>query len=524
MDRTPASPSLQVYTSDVLLFLCTLISLAFRTYRQSIALSWNDESGAHEIGREEWGARASSAAPLPLDERTCEGLPLPHNSKFGFPTTGGSESFAAPPLPENDDHDDHDEVDESLASFEVAMPVNVASDPLLILAERLTLEEKLSTAVNWLSLVSNCLTYSLRPSQVLYTFLFTNGDFVLFVTSYSNRYRQMGPSSHLHPQQPPDAPLAPSSLRPQRQHAALLRETGASALQSSRSQSVGSEVDASANSLHGRYAGNEAQLQDRGDVAAVAVPLPSHAPLPASAKHGPRHRENAQYGALQRRVVGAGAADLVADSPHPVSPKSHAFRVGRLLPRLHYHASRCVAFAQTQLSWLLVLNALLTSTLVVFYLHHLFFGLGTLFGYLAAVASVFLCGMEMGCIAVRLRRRKVCGRGGGGCGTDTDDLDDCGSAPTTGRDPRCSSVPMRDATGRGGETAEWDPSSSGLQGPCWAFLGEHLSATACSLLYLWMLLEEGDALWSSHVALMRWYVGTCALMTLSLLKCLRAFL
>ncbi|CAJ1035953.1 hypothetical protein Q4I32_007272 [Leishmania shawi] len=52
-------------------------------------------------------------------------------------------------------------------------------------------------AVDWLSLVSYCLTYFLRSSQVLYTFLFTNGHLVFFVTSHSRSYLHPHPSSLL---------------------------------------------------------------------------------------------------------------------------------------------------------------------------------------------------------------------------------------------------------------------------------------------------------------------------------------
>lgn len=56
------------------------------------------------------------------------------------------------------------------------------ADPLIALLT-LPLELRLSALGNWLSVVSNCLTYYLRPSQVLYTFLFCNADFFLFLGS-----------------------------------------------------------------------------------------------------------------------------------------------------------------------------------------------------------------------------------------------------------------------------------------------------------------------------------------------------
>ncbi|AYU82848.1 hypothetical protein LdCL_350009800 [Leishmania donovani] len=83
-----------------------------------------------------------------------------------------------------------------------------AEDPLLILLNRLPLEKKLFIAVNWLSLVSTCLTYFLRPSQVLYTFIFTSGHSVLHTAPHSRRY--------LHPR-----PDSLSTRRPSALHASL---------------------------------------------------------------------------------------------------------------------------------------------------------------------------------------------------------------------------------------------------------------------------------------------------------------
>lgn len=125
---------------------------------------------------------------------------------------------------------------------------------------------------------------------------------------------------------------------------------------------------------------------------------------------------------------------------------------------------------------------------------------------------------------VRLRRLQRRWRRGGARNNSDSEADQCdeGGVATlsTARDPRRSPLPTRSESDTGGDAADRDP-SSGIDGPCWAFVGEHLSAAACSLLYIWMLLEEGDVLWSSHVNLMRWYVCSCALMLLSLLKCLR---
>ncbi|KAL7710707.1 hypothetical protein N2W54_006575 [Lotmaria passim] len=488
MDRTPASHALHVYVSDVILLLATLVSLTFRAYRQGFdTISEIDDNN---VGRSERinssTVDVTSAHPLWADTQPRERGQLQRQRV----------AFSSPDVVP-DTGDSSDGADSVAAAAEAVLPTNVAADPLLILAERLTLEEKLSTAVNWLSLVSNCLTYFLRPSQVLYTFLFTNGDFVLFVTSYSNRYQRLHPAAQLRFGPLPDASTAAAAV--------------AAPAPASLVHGLGSKCGTNAHSVRSHHAD--------GDAAAVCVPPPKRSPFPANVQAGPRYRESVSQHGLQRSTAG-GATDMHS----PSETKSQAFPLGRPIPQLRYCASRCIAFAQTQLSWLLFLNALLTSTLFVFHVHHLFFFLGTLFGYLAAIASVFLCGMEAGCVMVRLRRLQRRWRRGGARNNSDSEADQCDedgvATLSTARDPRRSPLPTRSESGAGGDAADRDP-SSGIDGPCWAFVGEHLSAAACSLLYIWMLLEEGDVLWSSHVNLMRWYVCSCALMLLSLLKCLR---
>lgn len=70
-----------------------------------------------------------------------------------------------------------------------------AADPVLILLNRHPLEKKLFIAVSWFSLVSNCLTYFFRPSQVLYVFIFTIGRLTLHVAPHSRRSRHPHPDS-----------------------------------------------------------------------------------------------------------------------------------------------------------------------------------------------------------------------------------------------------------------------------------------------------------------------------------------
>ncbi|CAG9582403.1 conserved hypothetical protein [Leishmania major strain Friedlin] len=136
--------------------------------------------------------------------------------------------------------------------------------------------------------------------------------------------------------------------------------------------------------------------------------------------------------------------------------------------------------------------------LFIFHRYHLFFELGRLFGYVSAVTSVFLCGMELGCMLVHLRRRwqrrrKAQTRGEGAAADALSSTDDAMHRP--------------------------NPYGAIQRLPV-AYLDEHLSA--CATLYVWTLLE-GDVLWVLHTALVRWYVCSLAFMVLSLLKCLRVF-
>nr|CAJ2480374.1 unnamed protein product [Leishmania braziliensis] len=122
------------------------------------------------------------------------------------------------------------------------------------------------------------------------------------------------------------------------------------------------------------------------------------------------------------------------------------------------------ALTQTQLLWRILFNALLTAVRFVFHECHLIFEFGTLFGYMAAVASLFLCGMEMGCIMVRLWRRCPCGR----------------TTQTPGEGIAVDASPYTDDS-----LLRLAPYGA-IQEPPMAYLG------------------EGDASWMSHTSLVQW--------------------
>ncbi|KAK7198233.1 hypothetical protein NESM_000780300 [Novymonas esmeraldas] len=488
----PPTPSAaQLITSDVLLLGFTLISLGCRAWRQAADLS--SPLGAAEAAEVDSGTAPSLTLSSPRngDERHGTGCAFTDHQH------GGSRRWCATSSRTLDDPVADDLVapaessegdqDADAAAAEVdedAPPLTsatTASDPLLILFDRLPLEEKLCTAVNWLSLVSNCLTYFLRPSQVLYTFLFTNGDFVLFVTSYSHRYQQL--------HRCPSAAPPPRSRR--------------------RAEAEPVHADAAVRATEG------APVELEGDICVdhdacggvppttVKVPPPSahlsfkSVSVPALGRRlhrHPRHPFAPEYAAVE--VVAEDATASASPSAIPRRPRRC---------RLWWRVRRVASMAQTQLSWLLLLNALLTATLFLFHAHHLFFELGTLAGYVAAVTSVFLCGMELGCAYAHVRRLRLQRRRTG----QSNDGEAREVAATPGTDGSGPSLSDEYRTVRGSLVT---------------YLGEHLSACACAALYVWMLLDEGDVLWVSHTALVRWYVCSVALMVLSLLKCLRVVL
>ncbi|GET92561.1 hypothetical protein, conserved [Leishmania tarentolae] len=108
--------------------------------------------------------------------------------------------------------------------------------------------------------------------------------------------------------------------------------------------------------------------------------------------------------------------------------------------------------------------------------YHFLFQLGTLFGYVAVVTSVFFCGMEIRCIMVHLRLRWPRGR-------------------------KAQTRVVGDAVGalssRDNFMSRTDPYSAG-QARSLAHLSEHLNSCACAALHVWTLVDEGDALCVAH--------------------------
>ncbi|TPP44334.1 hypothetical protein CGC21_5835 [Leishmania donovani] len=290
-----------------------------------------------------------------------------------------------------------------------------AEDPLLILLNRLPLEKKLFIAVNWLSLVSTCLTYFLRPSQVLYTFIFTSGHSVLHTAPHSRRY--------LHPR-----PDSLSTRRPSALHASL---SGGPTREATckRWEAVSKATGTTSESIHNAVL---ERRQNMGD--------DYHS-------RGSCGTERGIADVLLARKDWA-AAQRLSSSPTPTSR--------RLQFRLCWYAHR-------------------------------------------PVTSAFLCGMEMECIVVHLRRRWQRGR----------------KAQTRGEGAAADALSSTDDV-----MHQPDPCGA-IQGPPVAFLGEHLISCACAALYVRTLLDEGDALWVSHTALVQWHVCSLAFVVLSLLKCLR---
>ncbi|KAG5466637.1 hypothetical protein LSCM1_00804 [Leishmania martiniquensis] len=496
-----------MYIGEVLLLGFTLASLGFRAWRQTF-----DALGDPDDETEDPDEHMARVPPLTLP--VCRAA---FSSERGLCTPPRSTHLSGkcqrtPAAHVMSDRADDENAALTPASTDSGSAVTVdiavdagaalaslsstaAADPLLTFLSRLPLEEKLSIIVNWLSLVSNCLTYFLRPSQVLYTFLLTNGHLVLFATWYSRRYM------HLHHDQlparrPPTLYTSiPSECRRELCFTCFetaSRATGATAEAQPRDTMV---------CLGGGSSAEPAMVRVPPRSACSPFKATSTAVLERRQHHGEDYHLRGSC-ATERELEGvplAGEGAMVTP-PLPLPPTATLRRSRR---RLWWYMCRGVAMAQTQLSCLLLFNALLTAALVLFHQHHLFFELGTLVGYMAAVASVFQCGMEMGCIVVRLRRR----------------WPRCRMAQTPG--DGAAAATAADAMSSVDELLLGADPYSGIQGPAVAFLGEHLSSCACAALYMWMLLDEGDVLWVSHTALVRWYVCSLAIMVFSILKCLR---
>ncbi|KAG5491925.1 hypothetical protein GH5_00818 [Leishmania sp. Ghana 2012 LV757] len=490
-----------MHISEVLLLGFTLASLGFSAWRQT-----SGQRGDPDDETEDRDEHMARAAPL--------AIPVTHvafSGERGFckPPRNSHASDQRQRTPAAQVLSDGADVDNvalspgstdsgSAAAVDVtvdagaSLSLSATADPLLTVLSRLPLEEKLSITVNWLSSVSNCLTYFLRPSQVLYTFLFTNGHLVLFATSYSRRYL------HLHPDQLPARrqPALYASFPSESRREACVNHW----LAASRAKGATTELQISDTVVYVGSSGSEP--------ASVIVPPPSMRSLFKSVStviperrqhHGNDYHSRgscvAECEVEDPPFAGEGA---MAPPPHPSPPTVTLRRPRRWL---RWYLRRGVAPAQAQLSGLLIFNALFTAILFIFHQYYLFFELGTLSGYMAAVASVFLCGMETGCIVVRLRRRWQRGR----------------TAQTPSEGAAVDGMPSTDDLLLGA-----DP-YGGVQGPAIAYLGEHLSTGACAALYVWMLLDEGDALWVSHTALVRWYVCPLFTVIFSVLKCLRVF-
>ncbi|KAG5467167.1 hypothetical protein CUR178_00808 [Leishmania enriettii] len=477
-----------MHISEVLLLAFTLASLGFSAWRQT-----SDPLGDPDDETEDRDEHMARAAPLPIPVTR-----VAFSGERGFckpprNTHASDQRQRTPAAHALSDDADVDNValsrgstdSGSAAAVDVTIDagaslfLSATSDPLLTVLSHLPLEEKLSITVNWLSSVSNCLTYFSRPSQVLYTFLFTNGHLVLFATSYSRRYL------HLHPDQLPARrqPALYASFPSVSRREACVNHC----LAASRAKGATAELQISDTMV---YVGSGGSAS-----APAIVPPPSmRSPfksITTAVLERPQHHGNDYHSR------GSCAAEREVEDP----PSPPTVTLRRPLRWLWWYVRRGVALAQTPLSGLLIFNALFTATLFIFHQYYLFFELGTLSGYMAAVASVFLCGMETRCIVARLRRRWQRGR----------------PAQAPGEEAAVDGMPSTDDLLLG-----VDP-YGGVQGPTIAYLGEHLSTGACAALYVWMLLDEGDALLVSHTALVRWYVCPLFTVVFSVLKCLRVF-
>ncbi|KEG09844.1 hypothetical protein DQ04_04541010 [Trypanosoma grayi] len=244
-------------------------------------------------------------------------------------------------------HNSHDGTDENFFDSDNEDEADDdKNDPLVrFLALPLTL--RVMMGVNWLSVISNCLTYYLRPSQVLYAFLLCSCDMMLYVVD-----DQLG-SRRVH------------------HKASTLR--GVNGI---------TTVCVSADSPVFRVEEENAR--------------------PSAAAHGSADGPRGPRRGCD--VTLAGESDSVESDGRVLSSVRGCAKAEPNWRRLE----GCISKRSKYLFWnhsrvfsqrgavLVMLNIALVFALVLFHLNHLFFLAGTIIGYLACCGTLFVLGCSIG--------------------------------------------------------------------------------------------------------------------------------
>ncbi|EAN97773.1 hypothetical protein C3747_70g156 [Trypanosoma cruzi] len=332
-------------------------------------------------------------------------------------------------------------------------------DPIVSLFS-LPLTQRVMVGVGWLSVISNCLTDLLRPSQVLYAFFFCICDMVLHVMEGRLNRRGRGGSS------------VSSNLR--LSGVATATQKGGTA--------------AVANLRVGEKGCLPATLSDR-----CAEVRPGTFPK----TNPPFNTEQKAYAYMESEY--APSHDLrIKKADWKRESGGGRGKLRGIFKYWHCVISRRALF-------IVVLNTAMLFFLVIFHIHNLFFWVGTISGYLACCGTLYVLGCDVGVLLQLL---------GWLCARRPSRL----SSPLSLYSPLHVVATLR----------AFDLCSASLP-PVGVVLSQWLSALyvtqlvfsfGCSALYFFMLLEEGEALYSTHMEFMRWYVGTVGLGLLDIARIL----
>ncbi|KAH8608185.1 hypothetical protein ERJ75_001335500 [Trypanosoma vivax] len=319
--------------------------------------------------------------------------------------------------------------------------------------------------VNWLSTISNCLTDHLSGSQVVYSFLLSTCDVVLYVLSSQVDCRS-GCTEVI------DRICSPSVACVDAAETISFHGDG------KRKGSIAS-IDAIPDVTSVRLPSQEGR-----DVVAGEEPLCNR----ADGGKGGLFIGNVNTHALRAFLCGC-VGGLVKTCSALLAVCTLDSGVSS---RQKYRGWRQVLVSLEWRRFLLLAHVGLFLLVVFFYKHHLFFTLGALAGYAACWGTLWLLVCEVRTLLLLLRSMNRM-RG-------TFELYSLLSsqvvAGSAGRPYKtcASTLPPSDV---------WESSHLAV-----SYLLQHTFSFLCSIIYFLMLLEEGDVLYSTHVNFMRWYMNT----------------
>ncbi|EKF32319.1 hypothetical protein MOQ_003834, partial [Trypanosoma cruzi marinkellei] len=331
----------------------------------------------------------------------------------------------------------------------------------------LPLTQRVMVGVSWLSVISNCLTYLLRPSQVLYAFFFCICDMVLHVMDGRLNRKGGGGGG--------GGSCSPAS--------SISRFSGAATTTQKEGIATGANLR-----VGEKGCCLPATLSDRCTEVRPGASLKTN-PLFLTEPKAYAYMEGEYTPSHTLRIK---KADWRGESGGGWGKLRNVFKYW------HYIIHRRALF-------IVVLNTAMLFVLVIFHIYHLFFWVGTMSGYLACCGTLYVLGCDVGVLLQLL---------GWLCTQHSSRL----SSPLSLYSPVHVVATLR----------TFDLCSASLP-PTGVMLNQWLSilyitqmvfSFASSILYFCMLLEEGEELYSTHMEFMRWYMGTIGLGLLDIARIL----